>query len=169
MCLSAYVVTYLHTVLGYTLVAAGAAMSAANAGGVVGRVAWGYIADRWLPPSRMLAVLGAAMAACAGGLAAMQAGAPPLLLGVLLVAFGASAIGWNGVYLAQVARLAPPGMASVATGGSLSITFLGTVLGPLLFGAVAAAAGSQRAGFVALAVPAAVCAWMLLRLARRSS
>jgi MFS family permease len=167
MCLSAYVVTYLHSVLGYTLLVAGAAMSAANAGGVVGRVAWGYIADRWLPPSRMLAVLGAAMAACAGSLAALQAGAPTLLVGVLLVAFGASAIGWNGVYLAQVARLAPPGMASVATGGSLSVTFLGTVLGPVLFGAVATSLGSYRAGFVALAVPAAVCAWMLLRLGRR--
>jgi len=41
------------------------------------------------------------------------------------------------------------------------------VLGPLVFGAVAAAAGSYRVGFVALAVPAAVCAWALLRFARR--
>jgi len=166
-CLSAYVVTYLHTVLGYTLLAAGAAMSAANAGGVVGRVAWGYMTDRWLPPVRMLALLGAAMALCAATLAALGAGAPLAAVAVLLLAFGATAIGWNGVYLAEVARLAPPGMASIATGGSLSVTFLGTVLGPLVFGAVAAAAGNYRAGFVALAVPAAVCAWALLRFARR--
>ena len=166
-CLSAYVVTYLHTVLGYTLLAAGAAMSAANAGGVVGRVAWGYITDRWLPPARMLALLGVAMALCAGTLAALQAGAPLAAVAMLLLAFGATAIGWNGVYLAEVARLAPAGMASMATGGSLSITFLGTVLGPLLFGGVAAALGSYRAGFAALAVPAAACAWALTRLARR--
>ena len=58
MCLSAYVVTYLHGVLGYSLLVAGVAMSAANAGGVVGRVAWGYAAlatmrtraSRQLPP-----------------------------------------------------------------------------------------------------------------------
>lgn len=166
-CLAAYVVTYLHTVLGYTLLAAGAAMSAANAGGVVGRVTWGWLTDRWLPPGRMLAALGAAMALCAGTLAALQAGAPFALAVLLLVAFGASAIGWNGVYLAEVARLAPPGMASIATGGSLSVTFLGVVLGPLLFGAVSGLAGSYRAGFLALAVPAAACAWALLRLARR--
>lgn len=166
-CLAAFVVTYLHTVLGYTLLAAGAAMSAANAGGVVGRVTWGYLTDRWLPPVRMLTVLGAAMALCAGLLAVLQAGTPVAAMVLLLVAFGASAIGWNGVYLAEVARLAPPGMASVATGGSLSVTFLGVVLGPLLFGAVAGALDSYRAGFIALAVLAATCVLALLRSARR--
>jgi MFS family permease len=168
MCLSAYVVTYLHSTLGHSLVAAGVALSAANAGGVAGRVAWGYIADRWLPPARMLSALGVAMAACAASLAAMQVGAPLALVLLLLVAFGASAIGWNGVYLAQVARLAPPGMAGVATGGTLSMTFMGVVVGPPLFGVVSGAFGSHRAGFIALAIPAAFCAWMLARLARRT-
>lgn len=167
-CLAAFVVTYLHTVLGYTLLAAGAAMSAANAGGVVGRVTWGYITDRWLPPVRMLTALGAAMALCAAALAALQVGTPVAVVIVLLVAFGASAIGWNGVYLAEVARLAPPGMASVATGGSLSVTFLGVVLGPLLFGAVAGAADSYRAGFLALALLAGACVAALVRFARHA-
>ena len=163
MSLSAYLVTYLNTALGYSLVAAGAALSAAQAGGVVGRVLWGYVADRWLGPDRTLALLALAMAACAAATAALQAGVPQALILVLLVAFGACAIGWNGVYLAEVARRAPPGMAGVATGGTLALTFFGVVLGPMVFGALSGAVGSYRAGFIALAPPALLCAWVLLR------
>ena len=150
----------------YTLVAAGVLLSAAQAGGVAGRIAWGWVADRWLGPYRMLACLAAAMALCAAGAAALQAGAPQALTLLLLVAFGASAIGWNGVYLAEVARCAPPGQASVATGGTLAVTFFGVVLGPFLFGVVAGAFDTYRAGFIALVAPAAVCAWVLIRLAK---
>ena len=52
-----------------------------------------------------------------------------LLLAVIGL-FGASAVGWDGVYLAEVARQAPPSQASVVTGGTLFITFRGVVLGP---------------------------------------
>jgi MFS family permease len=74
-------------------------------------------------------------------------------------------VGWNGVYLAEVARQAPSGMAGMATGGTLVITFFGVVLGPPLFGAVSSSFGSYRAGFAALAVPLAVCALALWRRA----
>ncbi|TFY96321.1 MFS transporter [Ramlibacter humi] len=168
MCLSTYLVTYLHGSLGYTLVAAGGLLSASQAGGVVGRIAWGWMADRWLDPYRMLAILAAAMAVCAGGAALMQADTPATLVLVLLVAFGASAIGWNGVYLAEVARRSPPGMAGVATSGTLAFTFFGVVVGPPLFGALSNVAGSYRAGYAAVAVPTAVCALVLWRLGRRA-
>ena len=165
--LSTYLVTFLNTSLGYTLLAAGAALSAAQAGGVVGRVLWGFVADRWLGAYRMLAVLAAVMAICAVGTASLQAGTPQALTLALLVAFGASAIGWNGVYLAEVARRAPPGMAAVATAGTLAVTFFGVVLGPVLFGALSGAMGSYRAGFLALVVPTLACGWVLLRVSRR--
>jgi MFS family permease len=66
------------------------------------------------------------------------------------VSFGASAIGWNGVYLAEVARRAPEGMASMATGGTLAFTFLGVVIGPPIFGALSTWFGTYRAGFMGL-------------------
>ena len=79
-----------------------------------------------------------------------------IVLAVLFV-FGASAIGWNGVYLAEVARQAPPGMASVATGGTLAITFCGVVFGPALFGALSGIAGSYAVGFAAIGLSTALC------------
>ena len=167
--LSSYLVTFLTTSLGYSLVAAGAALSMAQAGGVVGRILWGYVADRWLGADRTLALLALAMALCSAGTALLQASVPHALTLVLLVAFGASAIGWNGVYLAEVARRAPPGMAGAATGGTLAVTFFGVVLGPVLFGALSGAAGSYRAGFLALVLPTLACGWLLVRLSRRKA
>ena len=90
-----------------------------------------------------------------------------MLVFAVLFVFGACAVGWNGVYLAEVARQAPPGMAGLATGGTLVFTFLGVVLGPPLFGALSGAFGSYRAGFAVLAVPLALSAAGLWRTPQR--
>ena len=41
MCLATYLVTYLHSALGYGLVVAGVVLSTAQVGGVQGRLLWG--------------------------------------------------------------------------------------------------------------------------------
>jgi MFS-type transporter involved in bile tolerance (Atg22 family) len=51
----------------------------------------------------------------------------------------------------------------MATGGTLTFTFLGVVLGPPLFGLVSGAFGSYRVGYLALTLPLALCAIALLR------
>src|SRR5882724_7679104 len=106
----------------------------------------------------MLAMLAALMALSTLATAALQQGASGWVVGGVLFIFGACAVGWNGVYLAEVARQAPAGLAGLATGGTLAITFLGVVLGPPLFGGVSSLFGSYRAGFAALALPLAACA-----------
>lgn len=165
--LTTYLVTYLHETLAYTLIAAGAALSVAQMGGIAGRVLWGWVADRFMGARRMLAALAGLMAFSALATAMFRADMPPLLIMAVLVVFGATAIGWNGVYLAEVARQAPPGLASVATGGTLAITFLGVVLGPPVFGAMVEWFGTYRISFALLAVPTLFCGAMLLR-SRRS-
>jgi MFS family permease len=159
--LTTYLVTFLHDDLSYGLVAAGLALSVTQLGGIGGRVAWGYVADRWLGARRMLLLLASMMALCALGSAFLVTDTPHALVIALLVGFGASAIGWNGVYLAEVARRAPPGMASMATGGTLAFTFLGVVLGPPMFGALSGLFGTYRAGFVGLMVMASVSGTVL--------
>lgn len=161
--LTTYLVTFLTESLAYGLVAAGALLTASQVGAVLGRVVWGYASDRWFGARRMLALLAALMALSTLATAALQQGAPALLVTTVLFVFGACAVGWNGVYLAEVARQAPAGLAGLATGGTLAITFLGVVLGPPLFGAVSSLFGSYRAGFAALALPLAICALALLR------
>jgi MFS family permease len=164
--LSTYLVTYLQVALDYGLVKAGLALSVAQAGGIIGRVAWGYVSDRWLGTRHVLAVLAGLMALSTLATALLNVQVPPVLVVTLLIVFGASAIGWNGVYLAEVARRAPPGMASMATGGTLAVTFVGTMMGPAMFGALAGLGGGYHAGFAALAVPTAACFLILIRKER---
>lgn len=158
-----YLVSYLYDSLAYGLVAAGFALAVTQTAGIGGRVFWGYVADRHLGARRMLAALGALMALGSLATALLSPAMPTLLVWLILAVFGASAIGWNGVYLAEVARQAPPGQASVATGGTLAFTFLGVVLGPPLFGALSGLFDSYRAGFVALAIPTLACCVLLIR------
>jgi predicted MFS family arabinose efflux permease len=163
LALTSYLVTYLNDVLAYGLVTAGLALSIAQIGGVAGRIMWGYVSDGWLGARKTLGALGFIIGASALATAMLHGDMPTLLVFAILLVFGASAIGWNGVYLAEVARRAPPGMAGVATGGTLAITFLGVVLGPPVFGAISAAFGSYRAGYAALAIPVFICGVILLR------
>ena len=159
--LTTYLVTFLHDDLTYGLVAAGLALSVTQLGGMGGRVVWGFVADRWLGARRMLVLLASMMALGALASAFLTIDTPQAVVIVILVGFGSSAIGWNGVYLAEVARRAPPGMASMATGGTLAFTFLGVVVGPPLFGALSGLFGTYRAGFVGLMVMASVSGTVL--------
>ncbi|CAN7739513.1 MFS transporter [Pseudorhodoferax sp. LjRoot39] len=161
--LTTYLVTYLNEGLAYGLVAAGLALSLAQLGGVVGRILWGWVADRGMGARRMLALLAAVMTLSSAATAWLSPAWPQWLVLAVLVVFGASAIGWNGVYLAEVARQAPPGLAGVATGGTLAFTFFGVVLGPPVFGALSALFGTYRAGYLGLAVPTGLCCVALLR------
>lgn len=160
--LTTYLVTFLHEDLSMGLIVAGFILAVAQAAGVVGRLLWGYLADRFLGASNMLAVLAILIAACAIATALLHYTDSSLLVIVVLSVFGSSAVGWNGVYLAEVARQAPKGQASVATGGTLAMTFLGVVIGPPLFGVVATVFGSYGLAYATLILPAGLCLWLLM-------
>ena len=167
MSLTTYLVTFLHTDMAYGLVAAGLVLSFSQMGGVTGRIVWGYAADRWLGAFRTLVMLAGLMAVCALATALFTPQVPRAVVIAVLVVFGASAIGWNGVYLAEVARLAPPGQASLATGGTLAFTFMGGMIGPSVFGGLSSLFGAYRAGYLALMAIAMTSGALLLWNHRR--
>ena len=169
MSLTTYLVTYLHDDLSYGLVSAGLLLSVTQMGGMGGRILWGYVADKWLGAQKTLALLAALMALSSLTTALFLPVLPLWGIWMVLIVYGASAIGWNGVYLSEVARQAPEGKASVATGGTLTFTFLGVVIGPPIFGALSTAFGSYRAGFLALVVTSSLCAWVLFRLRHKQN
>jgi MFS family permease len=98
------------------------------------------------------------------GTALLRPDSSPWILFPVLVIFGASAIGWNGVFLAEIARLAPAGQASVATGGTLCITFLGVVLGPPLFGVLAGILKSYGTSYGVLGLFGLIITVLLVRM-----
>jgi MFS family permease len=160
--LAAYLVSYLTASLAMTALLAGSVLALSQLGGVIGRIAWGYVADRFLRPLTMLALLAvvSALASLTTASLVHWSAAPPgvFLMGLMFV-FGSTASGWNGVYLAEVARQAPPGAVGMATSGTLACTFLGVLLGAPLFGLLAAGRGGYSAAFglEALLVLGAAC------------
>jgi len=163
MSVSGFIVAYLHTEIGLGLVAAGTALTAANVAGVVARISWGSVSDRTGAPRTTLAVIGFLMAGASVVAGLFTASWPMLAILAVSAALGATAIGWNGVYLSEIARLAPPGEAGRATGGCLFFTYVGVVVLPFLFGWLQRATGSYAVCFFvaagACAAVGAVLAW----------
>jgi MFS family permease len=161
--LTSFLVIYLTDVLHWSLIAAGLALTVATVSAVIGRIVWGVIADRWLGPLRALVLIGA-LAAGSGIAMAFAAPAWPVWLVLALAAlYGATAIGWNGVQLAELARRSPAGQAGAVTGASGFVTFGGVVGGPLLFAGLAGLTGGYRTSFLVCAAVSGVAAIVLLR------
>ena len=167
VCLSSFLVIYLTETLHFGIVAAGLALTVANVGGIVGRITWGGTADRWVPPRVLLGSIGVVAASCAFATAAFGAGWPLALIYAVCVFFGATAIGWNGVQLAEIARRSPSGQAGTVTGASGFITFAGVVVGPPVFALLATATGSYRVGFIVFGSASLLCGTRLLLGKRR--
>jgi len=151
---TSYVVTFLYEDLGWSLIAAGVALTVTQAAGVTGRILWGWVSDNWLGAAKMLTIVAIILGLSALSLAMVTQETPEWLLYIVLAALGSTAIGWNGVFLAEVARQAPEGMASMATGGSLGFTFAGVLTGPPFFGVAATALHSYGLSYALLFIPA---------------
>ena len=149
-----YLVTFLTETFAMTLVLAGLVMAVSQFSSVAGRLLWGVAADRLFARRTMLGLLGLGMGVAALLTLAAGPGWPIWLLFTFAAFFGATAVGWNGVYLAEVAHLAPPGQIGAATGGCLFFTFLGVVVTPLVFNLVFGFSGSYAVAYAVFGLPA---------------
>ena len=162
---ASFFVSFLSLGLGWTLTDAGIAYSIAMGAGILGRLFWGWVGTRYVKPLPLLAMLGFAM-----GLACMAFGLVGRDWGTAAVwavafAYGLTGIGYQGVLLAEIARISPPGMAGVITGGAVFFAYIGMILLPAAFGLILEVFDSYRAAFVLLGVIPMVVGGMLLRSA----
>jgi len=161
--LTSFIVVYLTEILHWTLISAGLVLTLTMFGGTVGRIGWGACADHTRAPGAVLALIGALAAVCALILAFAGPGWSFAVVALVSFVFGATAIGWNGVELAEVARNAPPGKAGAVTGASGVITFSGVVVGPPAFAAIAGTTAGYMGAFVLLAALAVAGVVLSLR------
>ena len=159
--LTSFLVLFLHQTLNWSLISSGLALTCATVGAMSGRILWGLIADRTGSPRKVLAALGTAACLCGLALSLSTPQWPTPVLLALVGVYGATAIGWNGVQLAEIARLAPAKTAGAITGASGFVTFAGVVIGPPAFAALTAVSGSYRAGFTAAALVSGLAATLL--------
>lgn len=167
LCVSGYLTVFLNQHANMDLVMAGLVFAVAQGAGMAGRLLWGHLADRLGSSRVVLAVVAMSMAAGALAISRVTGDWSLPLVYVVAIALGATAIGWNGVFLGEVARLAPPGKVATVTGGALFFTYIGVVIGPPLFGVLASHFGSMSLAFACLSVLPAVAALILWGTRRR--
>jgi predicted MFS family arabinose efflux permease len=156
LCAATFLVTMLVAEAGYSLVGAGVMLSLLNAAGVAGRVLWGWLADRTGDSLGLIQKI--AMGTTAGCVVAAFIGPswPVLLVAAFLVLFGAAAVGWNGLFLAEIARWSPRGRVSIATSAAMTWNYGGILVGPALFASVFKVLGSYTLTYGALSIVAAI-------------
>ncbi|MDP3160420.1 MAG: MFS transporter, partial [Reyranella sp.] len=162
-----FTVVYAVDGLKMSYVLAGTLLSAATVAGALGRIFWGVVADMLRRPSAVLAGIGAIVVAAASTMAFSTPDWPAGAVYLVFTILGGTAVGWNGVFLAESAARAPPGRAAEFTGATQLFVFGGALLSPLLFRAVLALTQSYAVGYLLLASGVAVGSFFLARAARR--
>ena len=162
-CFGSFFVVYQVQVMGSGLEQAGLMLALGQGAGIAGRIAWALIADR-IGATPVLLALGLAIGAACGLLALAGPGWPTLIIALVAVAMGASAVSWNGVLLSEVARVAPAGRVGAAT-AALGFVFAGVmIVAPTLFSALVLQTGEFALGFALCGLAALAGAAVLARL-----
>ena len=159
---TAFLILFLTEKLGYSLTEAGGLFAMATLIGLPARMLWGYVASVWSTPWRILSALGFIMSAAsiATGFYSPEWHYAQILAVAVVVT--ATALGWHGVLLSEVARLAPAGHAGGMTGGVLTFSALGQIVIPLSFSAILTLTDSYSYGFIMAGIPPALIGVMLL-------
>jgi MFS family permease len=135
LCFVAFMTVHLTSEVGFNLVRAGQMLATYQIAGSVSRPIWGWVADRFLTPTRTLAVhgLGMALAAALAGQFSPNWSTVEVMVVVLLA--GTTAGGYTGVAYAEYASLGGA-RRTEATGLGTALMFSGGLLIPPLFGAL---------------------------------
>lgn len=137
-CWFTFTVIYLIDGLGYSLGQAGVVFAVMQAGGVIGRVALGWLSDHM--QSATISLMTAAILSVVTTVLLGLSNTHWPLWSIVLLAFvaGCSAASWNGVQIAEVARRSPPDLISETSAGSSILVNITNMLVPAAFAAFVA-------------------------------
>jgi MFS family permease len=162
-------VAYLVARIGLPLPRAGLVFAMLQVGGFIGRIGCGWIADRSRNVGRNLMFQAVAAAVTMLMLAGLPKDASMAVLLPVAAITGIMALGWNGVFLSEAARLAPPGAIAETTTGAVSVIYLANMIAPACGDVIVSASHSWRFAFLfAAAVPATLALLVSRRPALRA-
>ncbi|MBU3653904.1 MAG: MFS transporter [Limnohabitans sp.] len=158
-----FLVSLLHLEGGLMLASAAAILAASQLASTAARVGFGHLADRWMPPFRLLGWLGVFMSVGLVLLAWGGLSGHVMISAVSALLCGTFVMGWNGVFFAALVRSVPRERLANAAGATQFLTFTGAMMGPFLISQWVAAGGSFSQGLQALSLIPAVVGLLLLR------
>jgi len=167
---SLYLVVFATEGLGQSVVGAGTLLALAQGVAVGARIAWGVVSDRVFSGDRRPAM--AIIALLAGfssiGFSFMHSGVALWIVALAVIVLGASAIGWNGLYVTAISEVAGQASAGTGLGLSLAGSQLGVLIVPPLFGLLADRTGSYQPAWIALGVFVLVGTLPIYKVARHA-
>ncbi|MCF3935699.1 MFS transporter [Acuticoccus sp. M5D2P5] len=143
-CLFSFSVTYLSTARGLALAEAGMAHAILLVAGASARILLGWLADRTGTPSANLVIQAVIAAVLVAGYGLLPVGTPLALVGAVTFFLGFSAASWNGIFMAEIARMTPPDRIAEATSGGALVAFLGYLIGPVTFSLLVSSFGDYQ-------------------------
>lgn len=159
--LTTYLVLYFDEVVlvpwvpdkGSRIVAAGGYLALCQVGGVFGRLFWGVVSDRVFDGQRVvvLAVGGFLLIPLCVATAYLSS-YPLWLVTAIVFALGSTVIGMGSVYQTLVTETVGRKYAATAVGFSMTVSQVGKVVGPPMFGFVVDLAGSYQLAWNLLSV-----------------
>lgn len=166
-CLTAFLVTYMVTRHGFSLAEGGLIAATLQGANLIARITLGWLADRIGNAQLQLAVQGFLAAAALAALALHQPVPGDPVTYALVALAGFTGTSWNGLHIAESARLSPPGRVGEVTSAVNLFGFVGSVSGPILFALLVQATGSYAVAFLLASVQLClVCLLALRRITR---
>jgi MFS family permease len=158
-----YFVTVVSQQLEKPLTTANHIFSLAMTAAIFARILWGWVGSRLIPARMLLGILALVMviASVATGFYDRSWSIP--MIAMVAVLYCVSAVGWHGLLLSEIARLAPAGNIGGTTGAVLAFGGSGMMSYPVIYALIVSATGNYRIGFYFAAIPALLIAFRLFR------
>jgi MFS family permease len=160
-CLLAFVVSFLTTAHGHGLAEAGLTFSSLQVGGFLARIGLAWLADRTRAPIQILLAMLATAAMSVLAFTLLAGAAPFVALALLALVVGMSGTGWQGIVLAEIARLAPPDRMTDATAGATNCAFVTYFVSPIVFATLVGLTDSWSLPMLLVGAQAGVAAALL--------
>lgn len=165
LCFITFLVSYLNLELGQSLALAAGILAGSQVVSTASRIAWGFVADRWIEPGWLLGALGLAMSAACVSLGLLGESASTGLVVAAALVCAATTMGWNGVFFAELTHHSSYANMAALAGASQFLTFSGSMAGPVLFGELIRRGGSYGTAYLMVAALPAVAGAFMLRAA----
>jgi sugar phosphate permease len=156
-CLIMNLVLFMSESILLPVVVASGYLALVEGAGALGKPLFGAISDRLLSAKRrpIWVFAGITSLACSVSMVFLSPQTPALLIAAMLALFGLTAIGWGGLFLTMMGELAGKELSGVASGFGLTMTSLGIVIGPPIFGLIVDTTGSYQLAWAFTAICAA--------------
>lgn len=147
-----YLILFLHERFAVPELTGAVLLTAAQFAGALSRVFWSWLSDRQGGKRKPLLVTMVGLAGLSAlVLAWLPPGTPLLLAAAVVVLYGATALGWQGLHFSLLTELSPPGWEGRVVGFGLLFTSIGIASAPPLFGLLVDLSNNYGLGWIAQA------------------